>query len=100
MDANKKRCVGLCGKEWNSASLWACGYGLAYPRVQPLRKVGLMSLLASALLVIRIFSLSHSSFPSNRSASTPSEIHSVNGPATLKFEQAGSPPLHARIQSR
>ena len=24
----------------------------------------------------------------------------MNGPATLKFEQAGSPPLQARIQSR
>src|SRR5438094_5650780 len=75
-------------------------YAWGYVRLQPLRKVGLMSLLASALLVIRIFSLSHSSFPSNRRARTPSEIHSVNGAATLKFEQAGSPPLQARIQSR
>ena len=37
-----------------------------YVRLQPLRKVGLMNLLASALLVMRIFSLSHSSLPSKR----------------------------------
>src|SRR6185369_4340572 len=72
----------------------------AYPSVQPLRNVGLISLLASGLFVIRIFSLSHSSYPSNRRARTPSDTHSVKGADTLKFEQAGSPPLQARIQSR
>ena len=43
---------------------------------------------------------SYSSLPSTRSAITPSSIHSTNGAATLKLEQAGSPPLQARIQSR
>ena len=60
---------------------------------QPLRKTGFRSLLASALLVIRIFSGSYSSLPSCRSAITPSSIHSTNGAATSKFEHAGSPPL-------
>src|SRR5262249_21192416 len=71
-----------------------------YVRLQPLRTSGLRYRLASAMLVTFIFALSHSSLPSKRSATTPSRIHSVNGPATLKFEQAGSPPLQARSQSR
>ena len=67
--------------------------------VQPLRKAGRRYLFASALLVKRPFAASHSSLPSTRSAMTPSSIHSTNGADTLKFEQAGSPPLQARIQS-
>src|ERR1035438_1077364 len=67
---------------------------------QPLRTVGTRYLLASTLLVIFIFAGSYSSLPSNRRAITPSSIHSTNGAATLKLEQAGSPPLQARIQSR
>src|ERR1039458_8803758 len=66
---------------------------------QPLRKAGLRYLLASALLVIFILAASYSILPSTRSAITPSNIHSTNGAATLKLEQAGSPPLAARIQS-
>src|SRR5260370_17957460 len=62
---------------------------------QPLRNVGFSSLLASELLVIFILSGSYSSLPSCRSAIAPSSIHSTNGAATSKFEQAGSPPLHA-----
>ncbi len=71
-----------------------------YVNVQPFRKLGRMSLLASALLVIRMRSLSQSSLPSKRNARTPRVIHSVNGAETLKLEHAGSPPLAARIQSR
>src|ERR1035438_1392609 len=67
---------------------------------QPLRTVGTRYLLASTLLVIFIFAGSYSSLPSARRAITPSSIHSTNGAATLKLEQAGSPPLQARIQSR
>ena len=50
-----------------------------------------MYLLASALLVIRILTGSHSSLPSKCSEITPKAIHSVKGPATLKLEQAASP---------
>src|SRR5262249_59170243 len=67
---------------------------------QPLRKSGRTSLFASLLLVISPLTLSHSSLPSTRTAIAPSTSHSVYGPAMLKLEQAGAPPLHARIQSR
>jgi len=33
-------------------------------------------------------------------ATAPSTSHSVYGPAMLKLEQAGAPPLQARTQSR
>ena len=59
-----------------------------------------MNLSASELFVMRIFSLSHSSLPWKRTASTPRLIHFVNGAETLNSEHAGRPPLHARIQSR
>src|SRR5216684_8405045 len=62
---------------------------------QPLGNVGFSSLLASGLLVIFILSGSHSSLPSCHSAITPCSIHSTNGAATSKFEQAGSPPSQA-----
>src|ERR1019366_295336 len=55
---------------------------------QPLRTVGPRYLLASTLLVIFIFTGSYSSLPSTRRAITPSSIHSTNGAATLKLEQA------------
>ena len=75
-------------------------HSMNYVNCQPLRKFGFKYWFASALLVKRPFSASHSSLPSTRSAITPSSIHSTNGAATLKFEHAGSPPLQARIQSR
>ena len=65
-----------------------------------MRNLGLTYLLASRLLVTFIFALFHSSLPSKRNDSTPSSIHSVKGPATLKSEHDGSPHLAARIQSR
>src|SRR5262249_34860964 len=85
------------GRDWrhSGCSDYAFQFG-----AQPLRKTGLMNLLASVMLVIRILTGSYSILPSTRSAITPSSIHSTNGPATLKFEQDGSPPLQARIQSR
>ena len=67
---------------------------------QPLRNFGFRYSFASLLFVNRIFSASHISLPSNFMAITPSSIHCTNGPATLKFEHDGSPPLQARIQSR
>src|SRR5688572_1956061 len=67
---------------------------------QPFRKTGLTNSLAASLLVKRRFAASHSSFPATRTAIAPRTSHSVNGPALLKFEHAGAPPLHARIQSR
>ena len=56
--------------------------------------------LAAGLLLNFILALSHSSFPSQWNATTPSRIHSVSGLATLKSEHEGEPPLAARIQSR
>ena len=58
-----------------------------------------MNLLASLLLVIRIFSGSHSSLPGTRQAMQPSVIHSVNGPATSKFDADAFPDLQDWIQS-
>ena len=72
----------------------------AYPMCHPFRITGFSSSFASELLVIFIFSASHSSLVFNLIAIAPSAIHSVNGAETLKFEQAGTPPLQARIQSR
>src|SRR5258707_996992 len=67
---------------------------------QPLRNLGLTNSLAFSLLVKRRALPSHTSFSlGKRQLMAPSSIHSVNGPATLKFEHAGSPLLHARIQS-
>src|SRR5215467_8217259 len=54
-------------------------YVLTVWNSQPLRKLGLRSLFASALLVIRIFSGLYSSLSSWRSAMTPSSIHSTKG---------------------
>src|SRR5437870_5062800 len=83
------------GRTAGCASAW-----WRYPRFQPLRTYGFKYLFASALLVMRIFAGSYSILPSTRSAITPRSIHSTNGAATLKLEQAASPPLQARIQSR
>ncbi len=66
----------------------------------PLRNFGFRYSFASLLFVKRIFSASHISLPSNFIEMTPSSIHCTNGPAILKFEQDGSPPFAARIQSR
>ena len=65
-----------------------------------LSHAGFSSASASGLLVIFMFSASHSSFVFSLTAIAPRAIHSVNGAETLKLEQAGTPPLHARIQSR
>src|SRR5262245_53535210 len=66
----------------------------------PLRKSGRTSLFASRLLDISPLVLSHSILPSQRTAIAPRTSHSVYGPAMLKLEHAGAPPLQARIQSR
>src|ERR1051325_6967399 len=75
-------------------------FSASYTKLQPLRKVGRRYLLASGWLVMRILEASYSILPSTRREMTPSSIHSTNGAALLKLEQAGSPPLQARIQSR
>lgn len=67
---------------------------------QLLRNTGFTYLFASLLFVNPIFFASHNSLPGTRAAMAPSTIHSVYGPAMLKLEHAGSPPLQARIQSR
>src|SRR5712692_10071542 len=67
---------------------------------QPLRNMGFTHLLASLLLVNSILAASHISLPSKWTAIAPSTTHSAYGPATLKLEQAGAPPLQARSQSR
>src|SRR5262249_57368577 len=62
--------------------------------------VGFTHLLASLLLVNSPLLLSQSSLPSKCVATAPSTSHSVYGPARLKLEHAGAPPLQARTQSR
>src|SRR5438477_12455382 len=97
MNADKTK---PCLSAFICVHLWPINAFLSYVIDQPLRTVGVRYLFASTLLVIFIFDWSYSSLPSTRNAITPSSIHSTNGAATLKLEQAGSPPLQARIQSR
>src|SRR5450756_1131939 len=58
----------------------------------PLRRTGRNSLLASSLLVNRMFFASHSSLPGTRSAIAPSASHSMYFEATENSETPGAPP--------
>jgi hypothetical protein len=66
---------------------------------QPLRRYGLRYLLASSLLVKRMFLESHSSLPGTRNATAPRISHSMYLVVTANSDTPGAPPLQARIQS-